>query len=190
MRMRQGRKRSIGPRRPNGRPVQEKRISPADIAARQPHRGSVSQDDAVDAIAECELGRMHLRDPKRITRLHYEAGINFATVVAKYRAILGGPKPVVSGGRGYDCRGDIPCHDCECEKRKILKQGADDALRMAGGPATKAVYLVAVEDKICPPSLSTPLIWGLCALQHHFGLEPYKKSTISTWQDGQGQDIA
>ncbi len=166
---RRGRKRKNGARYPSGELREARAPSPAMIAARMPHRGSVSQEDAVNAIAESELGRMHLKG--KISKGQYDAGCRFASVVARYRATIMGPRPVLAGGRGYDCPGDHNCDDCECRRRAVAYNDAYAALIRAGQQAAKAVRIVALQDQPCPWALRSPLDWGLSALRQHFDME-------------------
>jgi len=172
---RHGRKRKSGRRRySNGRLVAEKGIDRLIIAARMPHRGPIPQNLLLDQKSECELGRMCLLG--RITEEQYSAGRIYAGLVARYRAVLGGPAALTNGAHGFDCLGESPCPDCECMRRKNQWQEAHDALRTAGHDAVYAVQLVVLEDKELPrghrPDLRPPLIWGLSALKQHFGLAP------------------
>lgn len=165
-----GRKRkSTASRYPNGRIREERPPSPAVIAARMPHRAGVDQSDCVSHMAESELGRIFLSGrPVKLSKGQYDAGVRFAGVVARYRATISGPRPVLVGGRGYDCPGLLDCDDCECRRRKAAYDEAFEALAQAGQQAAKAVRLVVIQDERCPYSLSTPLAWGLAALSRYF----------------------
>ncbi len=167
---RRGRKRrNMAARYPNGQIQAARAPSPAVVAARMPHRGSVAQDDCVNPMAETELGRMQLRG--KISKGQYDAGVKFASVVARYRATISGPRPVLIGGRGYDCLGLRDCPDCECLRRQSAYEDAYMSLIKAGQQAAKAVRIVAIQDQPCPWLLRSPLGWGLAALRQHFDME-------------------
>lgn len=167
---RRGRKRRNAPRYPSGEVRGERAPSPAIIAARMPHRGSVNQRDCVNPMAETELGRMQLNG--KISKGQYEAGVKFKAVVEKYHATISGPRPILAGDRGgYDCPGIPDCPDCECERRKAAFNEMYSALLKCGLGAVKAVWLVAAQDTVCPYSLRIPLQWGLSALRQHFDME-------------------
>src|SRR6187455_3056807 len=100
---RKGRPRKTGPRYRNGnlRPTSEPAISPAAIAATQPHRAGLG-DSAVDQKAESELGRMVLRS--QISAIQYLAGQRYAAQWRAYLATLDGPRSPQRGhGRGNGC---------------------------------------------------------------------------------------
>ena len=72
-RRRRGRPRKSGQRYPSGnlRPTNEPAISPAAVAATQPHRKGLG-DLAADQLAESQIGRLALRGA--ITRLQHPPG--------------------------------------------------------------------------------------------------------------------
>ena len=74
---RRGRPRKSGQRYRNGnlRPSREPAVSPAAIAATQPHRAGLG-DHAADQKAESTLGRMVLRG--QISPMQYLAGQRYA----------------------------------------------------------------------------------------------------------------
>ena len=166
---RRGRKRKNGARYPSGELRGERAPSPAMVAARMPHRGCVPQEHCVNPMAETELGRMQLKG--KISKGQHDAGIKFASVVARYRAIISGPRAILRGGRGFECLGLQDCPDCECTRRKLAYDDAYTALIQAGQQAAKAVRIVAIQDQPCPWLLRSPLDWGLAALRQHFDME-------------------
>lgn len=170
---RSGRKRKLGPRYANGQLHKEHRDSPRVIAAQMPHRKGLG-DHGTDQKAESELGRMALFG--RISDHQFMAGQRFAAVVGAYRSTIQPPRALAGNGRGYDCRGDADCCDCECRRRKARYDGAYEALMTAGRDAVKAVNTVAIYDNRCPWQLTTQLVWGLAALVQHFGIAEKRKS--------------
>src|SRR5258706_229152 len=110
----------------SGRLIPERGEDRLTLALRMPHRGPIAQPLVLDQKAECELGRRCLCGD--ITETQYQAGRLFAGIVARYRAVLEGPKAILRGGRGFDCRGDLACEDCECLRRRQAFQEASSIL--------------------------------------------------------------
>src|SRR6187431_3386512 len=116
---RKGRPRKPGHRYRNGnlRPSShEPLVSPAAVAATQPHRKGLG-DCAADQKAESELGRMVLRG--QISALQYLAGQRYAAQWRAYLATLDGPRSPQRGhGRGNPCAGCTGATDqrnCACD---------------------------------------------------------------------------
>src|SRR6188508_2367911 len=118
---RKGRPRKTGPRYRNGklRPSHEPLVSPAAVAATQPHRKGLG-DHAADQKAESELGRLALRG--QVTALQYLAGQRYAAQWRAYLATLDGPRSPQRGqGRGNACAGCDGAgrpEKCACERAK------------------------------------------------------------------------
>src|SRR5580765_3080289 len=139
---RKGRPRKSGHRYRNGnlRPSSEPAVSPAAIAATQPHRAGLG-DHAADQKAESELGRMALKG--QISALQYLAGQRYAAQWRSYLATLDGPRSPQRGhGRGNACAGCIgPDRDrCACELARRLWTRSTFALQ-AADPA--AIIVIA-----------------------------------------------
>ena len=157
---RKGRPRKSGHRYRNGnlRPSSEPAVSPAAIAATQPHRKGLG-DRAVDAAAESELGRMALRG--QITALQHLAGQRYAAQWRSYLATLDGPRSPQRGhGRGNPCGGctgaDRPDR-CACEHAKAAWVRSASALHAIPGG-------IVVTARVCCWDVPCP-IWGLAMLR-------------------------
>ena len=173
---RKGRPRKTGPRYRNGnlRPTSEPAVSPAAIAATQPHRAGLG-DCAVDQKAESELGRMVLRS--QISALQYLAGQRYAAQWRAYLATLDGPRSPQRGqGRGNgcnpaDCRGRG--EECVCDRARRSWQRSASVL-------TPAEILVTARvccwDIACPLGGLAILCSGLDALALNLGLTGSGKS--------------
>ena len=181
-RRRKGRPRKTGLRYRNGnlRPSShEPAVSPAAIAATQPHRQGLG-DRAVDAAAESELGRLALRG--QISALQYLAGQRYAAQWRAYLATLDGPRRLGSnGGHGGDshCLGCPTASDrekCACDLARRLWRRSTFALAAAGPEAVQMIARVACWDVPCPPWALPVLICGLDALAESLGLTTRNKS--------------
>jgi hypothetical protein len=168
---RQGRKRKLGSRYASGdivRPGVERRL-----AAKQPHRAWLPERQRLDQRAASPFGCLNLFGV--LTDRQYRAGMRYAAVVGKYRAVIESPRATAGTGRGYDCPGDLACgrdsqRSCECRERKARYDAAFAALSEAGQRATRAVARVAVYGEQCPTGALDHLKRGLDALAVHFGL--------------------
>ena len=175
---RAGRKRKSGNRYANGQLHHERQASPLLIASSMPHRrplgalpvaaGEKIAEALLDQRAESELGRMALLG--RISDHQFSAGQRYGAVVSAYRSTLRAPHGFETGARGYDCRGDPLCPDCECARRRAKHDGARCALLGAGYLVLVAVNRVVIQDLRCPAAWRKPLNLGLTALARHFGL--------------------
>jgi hypothetical protein len=170
---RAGRKRKSGHRYSNGQLMREPRDSPLLVAGALQHRKGL-EAAVLDQRAESELGRMCLRG--RIYDYQYDAGQRYATVVNAYRSTIKAPHGFESGARGYACRGDADCPDCECARRRAKYDAAYCALTAEGHLVLVAVNRVAIQDQVCPSAWHRPLNLGLTALAKHFGLTNGRKS--------------
>lgn len=104
---RRGRKRSWGAREKNGRakrPAKEQLLEERVRFARSmPHRRGIKSNDRIDERAESALGRLNLTRIKvgeferpLISNGERAAGEAFAAIVATYRTVIEGPRPVRS----------------------------------------------------------------------------------------------
>ena len=169
---RRGRKRKIGRRGANG-DLLRARVDFRELAALQPHRVWLPEEKRLDQKAASPLGCLNLLGV--ISTRQYLAGIRYAVVVGKYRAVLETPRGTAGTGRGYACTGDLRCgldaeRSCECRLRKQRYDAAFAAVIEAGQRAARAVARVAVHGEPCPQGLLDHLKRGLDALARHFGL--------------------
>ncbi len=189
---RRGRKRKFRGSKP-GLVVEVVELNPRTIAASMPHRRELPEAVRHDQKAVSELGRMYLfgrkyGDKEDCVSDEMElAGNMFLGHYGAFMATTGGPRTGAGNGRGFDCIGEpdefdemgrqikVGCKDCECARRKASYTGALDALKKAGTVAVKAVFLVAIHDRRCPPKWETNLLWGLAALVKHYGLTARRK---------------
>ncbi len=161
VRIKLGRKRRNGKRKPSGDLILDK-LSREIVAAGMPHRSKLPKELQTDEKAESSLGRMRLRG--QITELQFTAGERWRGVVGSYLATIGPPRALA--GRGYGQEMD----DEEAERRKRECFEGIEAIKVAGADAIKAINRVVLEDCDCPWMWKTPLIWGLVELVKHFGL--------------------
>jgi hypothetical protein len=177
---RKGRPRKPGHRYRNGnlRPSShEPAVSPAAIAATQPHRAGLG-DCAADQKAESELGRMVLRS--EISALQYLAGQRYAAQWRAYLATLDGPRSPQRGqGRGSGCN-PADCRErganCACDLARRLWTRSTFALAAAGPQAIVVIARVCCWDVPCPSWAKPVLICGLDALAESLGLTTRNKS--------------
>jgi len=171
---RKGRPRKPGHRYRNGnlRPSShEPAVSPAAIAATQPHRQGLG-DRAADQKAESELGRMALRG--QVTALQCLAGQRYAAQWRAYLGTLDGPRSPQRGhGRGNGCNECDPPRACACEHAKRAWTRSTLALDRE---AVVMVARVACWDMPCPAWGLSTLITGLNALTQTLGLTTQDKS--------------
>ncbi len=169
---RRGRKRKFG-RRSSGGALARARIDFSELTALQPHRVWLPKEKRLDQKAASPLGCLNLLGV--ITSRQYLAGIRYAVVVGKYRAVIEAPRTTAGTGRGYACTGDPQCGRqgearCECRRRKQTYDAAFAAVIEAGQRAARAVAHVAVHGETCPQGMLEHLKRGLDALARHFGL--------------------
>ncbi len=167
---RRGRKRKIGIRHPGGTLVQP-RFDVRGLATLQPHRVWLPEARRMDQKAASPLGCLNLLGV--LTDQQYLAGVRYAVVVGKYRAVIETPRATSGAGRGYDCAGDLNCgreagERCECRHRKERYDAAFAAVIEAGQRAARAVARVAVHGEPCPRGALPDLKRGLDALAKHF----------------------
>jgi hypothetical protein len=171
---RKGRPRKSGHRYRNGnlRPSShEPAVSPAAVAATQPHRQGLG-DRAADQKAESELGRMALRG--QISALQYLAGQRYAAQWRVYLATLDGPRSPQRGhGRGNGCSQCDPPRACACE---LAKRAWTRSTLALDREAVVIVARVACWDVPCPAWGLSTLITGLNALAESLGLTTGYKS--------------
>jgi hypothetical protein len=168
---RRGRKRKIGLRHPGGALVRPQ-FDVRDLATLQPHRVWLPEEKRMDQKAVSPLGCLNLLGV--LTDGQYLAGVRYAVVVGKYRAVIETPRATAGAGRGYDCPGDPQCgreagETCECRQRKERYDAAFAAVIEAGQRAARAVARVAVHGEQCPRGALPELKRGLDALAKHFG---------------------
>jgi hypothetical protein len=181
---RAGRKRKSGNRYANDRLRPERQPSPLLVAASMPHRrplgalvvpaGEKIAEALLDQRAESELGRMALLG--RIYDHQFAAGQRYLEVVSAYRSTIKAPHGLESGARGYDCRGDSDCPNCECARRRAKYDDAYCALVVKVYQVLVAVNRVVIQDQRCPAAWREALNLGLTALAQHFGLTNGRKS--------------
>jgi len=183
---RRGRRRKFGPRNRSGdlsRANPEAKFDFRALAALQPHRVWLPQEKRLDQKAASPLGCLNLLGV--ISDAQYRAGLRYAIVVGKYRAVIETPRATAGSGRGYDCPGSAACGrdatarpktcvnalmaSCECARRKQLYDAAFAAVMEAGHGAARAVARVAVHGEPCPEGALAALKRGLDALARHFG---------------------
>lgn len=169
---RPGRKRKSGARYPNGELVHARGESPAEVAARMPHRRPFG-GLALDQRAESSIGRLELLG--LVTAEQRIAGEMFRQLRNRYLAAIEAPR-VATGKAAHGmlgCGGDrctLEPDFCLCRASKRKYVDAVLALRDCGMAAMATVQVVAVLDDPCPPALLTELKFGLTALAEHFGL--------------------
>src|SRR5258708_20920072 len=135
--MRRGRKRKIGLRHPGG-VLARPRFDVRSLATLQPHRVWLPEEKRMDQKAASPLGCLNLLGV--LTDSQYLAGVRYAVVVGKYRAVIETPRAISGAGRGYDCPGDLRCgrdplEPCECRRRKERYDAAFPAGVRAGHTA-------------------------------------------------------
>ena len=173
---RKGRPRKPGHRYRNGnlRPSSEPAVSPAAIAATQPHRAGLG-DHAASQLAESELGRLVLRG--QISALQYLAGQRYAAQWRAYLATIDGPRSPQRGqGRGNPCAGcDGPdrADNCACGRARRSWERSVSFLSPAEIMVTARV---AVWDWPCRPIDLIVLRCGLTMLADVLGLTTRNKS--------------
>ena len=168
---RRGRKRRIGLRHPGGELVRLS-FDSRSLATLQPHRVWLPEEKRMDQKAASPLGCLNLLGV--LADAQYLAGVRYAVVVGKYRAVIETPRATSGAGRGYDCPGDLTCGrdplaPCECGRRKERYDAAFAAVIEAGQRAARAVARVAVHGEQCPRGGLPDLRRGLDALAKHFG---------------------
>ena len=169
---RKGRPRKPGHRYRNGnlRPSHEPLVSPAAVAATQPHRKGLG-DCAADQKAESELGRLALRG--QISALQYLAGQRYAAQWRAYLATLDGPRSPQRGhGRGNPCAG-CDGADCACDR---AKRAWERSVRLLNRAEVVVTARVCCWDVPCPSWAKPVLICGLDALAESLGLTTRNKS--------------
>jgi hypothetical protein len=175
---RKGRPRKPGHRYRNGnlRPSShEPAVSPAAIAATQPHRQGLG-DCAADQKAESELGRLALRG--QVTALQYLAGQRYAAQWRAYLATLDGPRSPQRGqGRGNSCLGCPTATDqrnCACD---LAKRSWERSVNNLNSVEIQITARVCCWDVPCPAWGLPVLRCGLDALAECLGLTTRNKSS-------------
>ena len=178
-RRRRGRPRKTGSRYRNGNlrtSQHEPAISPAAVAATQPHRQGLG-DRAADQLAESEIGRLVLRGA--ITPLQHLAAQAYARQWRTYLATLDGPRWTGRGGAGRvlacggcPTKGDIT--KCACGLAARLWRRSWDALNRVDAAAL-VTDTVAYEVPVA--AADWPLLRaGLDELVFELGLTMRRKS--------------
>lgn len=175
MHKRRGRTRKIGPRHKNGHLRAVMAESPRERAAHMPHRRGLG-DNALDAGAECELGRMRLRG--QITEPENTAGEVYARMWRGYVSTLNAPhSPGEAQGRVSACSG-CPSPEsrkwCLCDMRRRIWDEAVRVLATIGAGVIPVVHAVVILDKPCGENISV-LRLGLSTLAEHYGLTNHRK---------------
>jgi hypothetical protein len=164
------RHRKLARREPNGR-IQ--RVKPDDRAhvINWPSRRHLPKSVRLDQKAATPLGGLNLLG--EITDEQYAAGLRFAIVVHRYRAVIGAPHPAPGGmdrcGHGFISPDDR-------RRRKEAYDVSYETLDPLGMATKRAVNRVSVYDEACPPGGMESLRLGLSALAEHFGLTSRRKS--------------
>jgi hypothetical protein len=176
-RRRRGRPRKTGHRYPSGnlRAKHDPLVSPAAVAAAQPHRRGLG-DRAADQLAESALGRMALRG--QVSELQHLAGQTYGRQWRTYLATLDGPRWTGKGGTGRvnvcgGCTGpDVT--KCACGLAARLWRRSWDAMERVDA-ASLVTDLVAYEVPVSRTDL--PLLRaGLDELVFELGLTSARKS--------------
>lgn len=168
-----GRPRKSGRRERNGR-IQRAYVSPKAQVAAQPHRRSVPIDHRERQEAESEFGRLLLLG--QVTPAQYEAGKQYAELVAGFCRIYGVPSPTPRSCSllgSYGPGGDIPVHVVAALKERY--QRAFEACESAGRAAQLAVKECAVLDRRLTIEGYCLLRAGLERLVIFFGVHPEMK---------------
>jgi len=177
-RRRRGRPRKTGHRYPSGnlRPTNEPAISPAAIAATQPHRKGLGEQ-AGDQLAESVLGRLCLSG--HLSKLQHLAGVTYGRQWRTYLATLDGPRWTGKGGSGAinrcgGCTGSGEGKECACGLAARLWRRSWDAMERVDAAAL-VTDLVAYEVPVARAEL--PLLRaGLDELVFELGLTNARKS--------------
>lgn len=177
---RRGRKRKSGHRQPAGRPVPVK-VDYRAMAAKWPSRADLPEPVRLAPEAETEFGKVYLRG--QITDHQYRAGMLYARIVSKYRAVIEGPNPSPTSIAGTQAAGGGLSYmdPAEAVSRKERYDGAFMAVFDAGQKAARAVARHAVyHHKLAHPDDLKYLRLGLSALATHFGLTGVRNYGRST----------
>lgn len=172
---RTGRKRKMGPRYNSGDVKPEKGEDPREVAIRQPHRQMAPEDSRHDQRAETPLGILNIIGA--IPSREYRAARRFASIVARYRAVLDVPQaspPSISGA--FEPQRPIPPDIEDAAERKADYDAAFEALHLAGRTAANVVSRVAVFGEPCPAGCFPALMRGLERLAFRFELTDGTKS--------------
>lgn len=152
-------------------------VSPAAVAATQPHRKGLG-DRAADQLAESEIGRMVLRG--QISPLQHLAGQRYAAQWRAYVGTLDGPRwPWRGQGRGKACDGCLgPARPerCACDLARRSWQRSWAVLIAAGATTATIATMVLLHDVPCPLSAIGPLRQALDGLALELGLTNRLKS--------------
>src|SRR5260370_19509088 len=103
---RRGRKRKIGLRHTGGDLVRP-RFDVRSLATLQPHRVWLPEEKRMDQKAASPLGCLNLLGV--LTDTQYLAGLRYAVVVGKYRAVIETPRATAGPGPGCFCTGALKC---------------------------------------------------------------------------------
>ncbi len=181
---RRGRPRKTGLRHKNGHLKAVMAESPRERAAHMPHRRGLGVDKdgnplAINAGAECELGRMRLR--KQITEPEETAGYVYGRMWRGDISTLNAPAtPGEAQGRVSACAG---CSDpserryCACDLRKRIYLEAVRVVVSTAGGVLPLVHAVVILDRQCPFADVPTLKLGLSSLALHYGLTNHGKRT-------------
>lgn len=165
----------------------EQEIEMQSIAAAQPHRRHLESNDFNPRHAKtdrrCDQRAGHPFDAMLLTgvltELQHMAGMRYAGVAARYRAVIMAPHPPgswlgkldrVDGRRGWD--EDLTTEDAEAEARhrKRVYDDAYEALERVGHRSARAIADVVIRGLPCPPGWLDLLKAGLDCLARHFRL--------------------
>jgi hypothetical protein len=165
---RRGRHRKSGTRKPSGDIVQEKPISPQDVARLQPHRRDAPLDMKDSALAETPFGTLYLIGA--LSGEEYYSGVRFARIVRRYWAVICAPKPDANSiaGAMEPKRGGAEIEDAA--ERKADYDAAFEALGQAGHTSKLTVSRVAVHGEPIPHKGFGALVRGLRTLREFFEL--------------------
>lgn len=173
---RAGRKRKAGRRQPNGQLARSRPAAREDLLAvvkSQPHRRRYGEL-AHDHRAECELGRLFMEG--LIEQHHYDAGVEYRTIVRDMRIAICAPQgnPTAmdlnrAGGRANDSDAD------DAKRANKARSAYSDAYRTLGDAGRDA--LLAVNDVVVWDMNRSVMRGGIDALRSglkslakHFGM--------------------
>ena len=181
LKRRKGRPRKPGPRHKSGhlrRSAADPLDSPRSIAARMPHRRGLGEQ-ALAPAAECELGRMRLRN--EVSEPEETAGYVYGRMWRGYVSTLNAPhSPGEGQGRVSACVG-CPSPEtrkyCLCDLRRRIWNEASRVLVSTGPGVVPVVHAVVILDRQCERGDLPLLKLGLSALALHYGLTNHRKRT-------------
>lgn len=171
---RRGRIRKVGDRHPGGKLVQEKPMSPQDVALGHPHRRDAPEDMRDHHLAETPFGTLRLIGA--LSGEEHGAGVWFARVVRRYRAVISAPKPDANSIAGAFEPKRASAEIQDATERKFDYDAAFEALNEAGRTSALIVSRVVVHGEAVSYQGFGALVRGLRALRDHRELTERAKS--------------